>query len=186
MVKIGKQSGYPKSWLPLAFRYALLIVFTALGVVIRQFFKIPIIPEVVELTPGFIMPFLTGLVLGPVEGAMCGLIVGIGGALTSTEFSLIPIVGNLALGLSTGVPTLWRHRIHRYLFIGLSTLSASIFGGFLSTYVISVYLMGLIPSAAAFYASIDAIQAIVWLAVAFILESGAVQPIIQKTFPPPT
>ncbi len=186
MTDSGQKSGYPKSWMPLTFRYALLGIFAALGVVIRQYLKIPVIPEVVELTPGFIMPFLTGLVLGPVEGAICGLIVGISGALTSTEFSLIPLVGNIALGLSTGVPTLWRHRIHRIPFIGLCTVSASIFGGFASTYVISVFLMGLDPTAASFFATIDAVQAIVWLAVAFIIESVAVQPIIQRTFPTTT
>ncbi len=183
MVNSSQQRKYPKIWMPLTFRIALLAVFTALGVVIRQF-KIPVVPEVVELTPGFIMPFLTGLVLGPGEGAICGLIVGIGGALTSTELFLIPIIGNIALGISTGVPALWRERIHRYLFIGLCIVSASIFGGFLPTYGISVIFMGLNPIGAAFFASIDAMQAIVWVVVALILDTGVIQPIIHRTFAP--
>lgn len=160
--------------LPLSFRVALLAVFAALGVVLR-IFSIPI-NVYVTLTPGFTIPLLTGIVLGPIEGVVCGLAVGISGALF--EPALIPIVGNIALGLSTGIPTLARRRLPRLLWAGLCIVSAAIIGGFLPTFGGMIFY-GVVPVAAAASASIDAGQAAIWAVVALLLDASVVQPILQ-------
>jgi hypothetical protein len=164
---------------PLSIRVALLAIFAATGVVFR-YISIPTFSPYVTLTPGFIMPLLSGLVLGPIGGIICGTIVGISGAIFSTEPFLIPLIGNIALGLSTGIPVLFRARITRNLWIGLTILTASIVGGFLPTFSIEA-IVHLVPlSFAALTASIDAIQATIWVSVALFIDEVVIHPLLNR------
>ncbi|MFX1475067.1 MAG: hypothetical protein ACFFCO_06310 [Promethearchaeota archaeon] len=184
MYKSATVSRYTKSWLPLTFRIALLVIFAALGVVLRQL-AIPTWTLYVTLTPGFTMPLLTGMVLGPVEGIVCGLMVGISGAFAPIpEPVLIPIIGNIALGLSTGLPALIRERIPRPLFIAICLVSASLIGGFLPTFGVETLVFLEHPFGAAIIASLDAVQATIWVVVALFLDMGVIQPIIRRVFEP--
>jgi len=167
----GKGTLSPSIWI------ALLALFTATGVIFRQI-SIPIFPPFVSLTPGFLMPLLAGMVLGPLGGALCGLFVGVSGALW--EFPLIPLIGNIALGLSTGIPSFYRNRMSPVLWMSLCVVSAMIIGGFLPTFIVEVLVIGFPPSIATLTASIDALQAIVWVVVALFLVMIIVDPILNR------
>lgn len=163
--------------LPTSLWIALLAVFAALGIVLRQV-TIPTFSPYVTLTPGFIMPLLAGMVLGPLGGILCGVFVGISGAFW--EPYLIPIFGNIALGLSTGVPAFYRQRFHPYLWSSLCIVSAIFIGGFLPTFSIEV-LVALVPvPIAAMTASIDAVQAGVWVIFALLIVKVVVDPILHR------
>jgi hypothetical protein len=166
-----------KGTLSLSIWIALLAVFAATGVVFRQI-SIPIFPPFVSLTPGFLMPLLAGIILGPVGGALCGLFVGVSGALW--EFPLIPLIGNIALGLSTGTPSFYRNRMTPVLWISLCIVSAMIIGGFLPPFIVEVMVIRFPPSIATVTASIDALQAIVWVIVAILLVMSIVDPILNR------
>jgi hypothetical protein len=163
--------------LPPVFRLAMLAVFAALGILLRQV-ALPTLLPFVTLTPGFTMPLLTGIALGPIEGLACGLVVGMSGGLT--EPALLPILGNIALGLSTGIPSLARRRLPYPLWAGLCVVSGSVFGGFLPTFAVEGLLFLVQPFAAAAAALTDGLQAIVWAIVAVLLDKKAVQPLLHR------
>jgi riboflavin transporter FmnP len=164
-------------FMPLSVRIALLAVFSALGMVLRLV-AIPTGSPYVTLTPGFTIPLLTGIVLGPIAGVICGLMVGISGAIT--EPALIPVIGNMALGLSTGIPTIARRRLPRFLWASICITSATVIGGFLPTFCGEIIIYCVLPVAAAVDASIDAAQAAIWAIVALILEASVVQPLLER------
>ncbi len=166
-----------KGTLSLSIWIALVAFFTAIGVLFRQI-SIPIFPPFVSLTPGFLMPLLAGIILGPLGGVLCGLFVGVSGALW--EFPLIPLIGNIALGLSTGIPSFFRNRMLPVLWMSLCVISAMIIGGFLPTFIVEVLVIGFPPYVATLTASIDAFQAIVWVAVAILLVMSIVDPILNR------
>jgi hypothetical protein len=166
-----------KGTLSLSIWIALLALFAATGVIFRQI-SIPIFPPFVSLTPGFLMPLLTGIILGPLGGALCGLFVGVSGALW--EFPLIPLIGNIALGLSTGFPSFYRNRMAPILWVSLCVVSAMLIGGFLPTFFVEVMVIRFPTSIAAVTASIDALQAIVWVVVAILLVMSIVDPILNR------
>jgi hypothetical protein len=163
--------------LPPALRVVLLAMLAAVGILLRQV-AIPTSLSFVTLTPGFTMPLLTGLALGPIEGLVCGFIVGISGGLT--EPALLPVLGNIALGLSTGFPSLVRGRLPYPLWASLCVLSGSFFGGFLPTFSIEVLVFLVHPIAAMAAAVADGLQGIVWAIVAVLLDKTAVQPLLQR------
>lgn len=163
--------------LPTTLWIAILAIFSAIGIVFRQI-AIPTFSPYVTLTPGFLIPLLTGIVLGPIGGLLCGLFVGISGALW--EPILIPLLGNVALGISTGIPTFYRHKLHQTPWILACIISAIIIGGFLPTFTIEVLVFGVLPIIAALAASIDAVQAGIWIALAIILTQGIIEPILSK------
>ncbi|MFX0168767.1 MAG: hypothetical protein ACFE89_05325 [Candidatus Hodarchaeota archaeon] len=123
------------------------------------------------------MPILTGLLLGPLGGVLCGVFVGMSGALW--EPFLIPILGNIALGLSTGIPSFYRHKIPKSLWIALCMLLAVVLGGFLPTFSIEVFIAGILPAFAVITASIDAVQAGIWASLALLLQLGVIEPILN-------
>lgn len=166
-----------KGTLSLSIWIALLALFAATGVIFRQI-SIPIFPPFVSLTPGFLMPLLAGMVLGPLGGALCGLFVGVSGALW--EFPLIPLIGNIALGLSTGIPSYYRNKMPPVLWMSLCVVSAMLIGGFLPTFAIEVVIIGFHPSIATLTASVDAFQAIIWAVVAILLVMSIVDPILNR------
>lgn len=163
--------------LPPVFRIVALAMFAAVGILLRQV-AIPTSLPYVTLTPGFTMPLLTGIALGPIEGLACGLFVGISGGLT--EPALLPVLGNIALGLSTGVPSLARRRLPFSLWASLCVVSGSFFGGFLPTFSIEVLVFVIQPVAALAAAVADGLQGIVWATVAVLLDRTAVQPLLQR------
>ena len=66
------------SIVPVRFNTAALTMFAiiaALGIVVRYAVQIPIIPNVVVLTPGFVFSILGGIVGGIPGGALIGAIV---------------------------------------------------------------------------------------------------------------
>ncbi|MFX1491751.1 MAG: hypothetical protein ACFFBU_05775 [Promethearchaeota archaeon] len=163
--------------LPVSFWTALLALFAAIGIVLRQV-AIPIFPPYVTLTPGFIMPLLTGIVLGPLGGIICGILVGISGALW--EPFLIPLFGNIALGLSTGIPTYFRYKIPHFLWMIISILSATLIGGFLPTFIIEMLIYGVPPMIATLTASFDASQAGIWTTIALFIYVGIIHPLLAQ------
>ncbi len=163
--------------LALSLWIAVLAIFSAVGIVLRQV-AIPTFTPYVTLTPGFVMPLLAGIVLGPLGGVLCGVFVGISGTLW--EPFLIPLIGNVALGLSTGIPSYYRHKLHRVSWMVACVLSAVVIGGFLPTFSIEVLVFGVPLFFAALTASIDAVQAGIWVVVAIILAQGVVDPILLR------
>ena len=155
----------------------ILALFSAVGIILRQV-AIPTFSPYVTLTPGFVMPLLTGIVLGPLGGLLCGVIVGMSGALW--EPILIPLLGNIALGVSTGIPTYYRHKLSRVSWTLICILSAVIIGGFLPTFVIEVLVFGVPMIVAALTASVDAVQAGIWVVVVIILAQRIVDPILLR------
>ncbi|MFX1301338.1 MAG: ECF transporter S component [Promethearchaeota archaeon] len=166
-----------KSTLSLSIWIALLALFTASGVIFRQI-SIPIFPPFVSLTPGFLLPLLAGMILGPLGGALCGVFVGVSGALW--EFPLIPLIGNIALGLSTGIPSFYRNRRSPVLWMSLCVVSAMIIGGFLPTFIVEVLVVRFPPSIATVTATIDALQALVWVVAAILLVMSIIDPILDR------
>ncbi|MFX0078663.1 MAG: hypothetical protein ACFE8O_05430 [Candidatus Hermodarchaeota archaeon] len=166
-----------KGTLSLSIWIALLALFSASGVIFRQI-SIPIFPPFVSLTPGFLLPLLAGMILGPVGGTLCGMFVGVSGALW--EFPLIPLIGNIALGLSTGIPSFYRNRMSPVLWMSLCVVSAMIIGGFLPTFIVEVLVAMFPPSIATVTATIDALQALVWVVVAILIVMSIVDPILDR------
>jgi hypothetical protein len=167
-------SGSDARLTPPVFRLVLLALFAALGVVLRRVELPTSLPDV-KLTPGFTIPLLTGMALGPIEALACGLIVGISGALS--EMPLIPILGNPALGLSTGILSLARRRLPYPLWAGLCVMSGSFFGGFLPTFAVLFFFQPVVALASGLT---DALQAVVWTIVALLLDKMAIQPMLAR------
>ena len=168
--------------LPFSAWLALLTICSALGIVLRQV-VIPTYTPYVNLTPGFIMPLFAGMLLGPLGGLCCGIFVGMSGALW--EPFLIPLIGNIALGLSTGLPSYFRHKIPDALWILFCVVLAVSLGGFLPTFTIEVLIVGLHPLFAALSASIDATQAGLWAVISLLLFCGVIQPLLNPYRQPP-
>jgi hypothetical protein len=165
--------------LPVTFQIALTALFAALGVVLRQI-SVPTPLPYVTLTPGFTMPLLAGIVLGPIGGMVCGAIVGLSAGLW--EPLIIPLIGNIALGLSTGIPSLLRYQIPTALWRGFCIIGGILIGGFLPTFIGELVLL-VPPLIAAAAASIDAIQAGIWASVAIILDAFTIQPFLTRNLP---
>ena len=172
-----------KGILPLTLWIAILAVFSAVGIVLRQV-ALPTFSPYVTLTPGFVMPLLSGIILGPLGGVLCGIFVGISGAFW--EPFLIPLIGNVALGISTGIPSYFRHKLHKISWITMCIISAMIIGGFLPTFSVEILLFGVPIFIAALTASVDAVQAGIWVVVAIILAQGVIDPILLRYRRPST
>ena len=163
--------------LPPVLRVVVLAMFAAVGILLRQV-ALPTSLPYATLTPGFTIPLLTGLALGPIGGLACGLIVGISGGLT--EPVLLPVLGNIALGVSTGIASLARRRLPYLLWASLCVVSGSFFGGFLPTFSIEVLVFLVHPIAATAAAVADGLQGMAWAIVAVLLDKTAVQPLLQR------
>ncbi len=147
-------------------RIALLAVLAALGVVLRSI-SVTVIPNVVELTPGFFASEFAGMVLGLEGGIIVGTITGLVGALHGGEFPLIPLIGNIALGVSTAIVYLFMKKDSRIRDI-LVVVSAGIIGGFLPTFTITLMFIPITSEGialAAFSAMLDFFQAALWAIV---------------------
>jgi len=146
---------------------AFVAVFGALGALLRYFVAITVIPGVVELSPSFLIPQLAGMLMGSIGGSLCGIIVGVAGSVRGEEFPLIPLLGNVALGLSTGIVKDFVSDEKRKLKKLLYVISGAFIGGFIPTFAISILFA---PAfAVVFYALIDAFQASLWAFIGVIM-----------------
>ncbi|MFX0097172.1 MAG: ECF transporter S component [Candidatus Hodarchaeota archaeon] len=116
----------------------------ALGIVLRSFYLE--ITANVQLTPGMIPPALAGMLMGLEGGFITGLIVGVYGALFSGEFPLIPLAGNMLLGIGPGIIYEIVDDRHTSLKSILYVLLTGFLGGFAPTFL---FLLVLVPPAIA-------------------------------------
>jgi hypothetical protein len=93
---------------------------------------------------------------------------------------LIPLIGNIALGLSTGLPTYFRHRSHQVSWMVACIVSAVMIGGFLPTFSIEVLVFGVPAFLAALTATVDALQAGIWVIIALILVNTIIDPLLLR------
>ena len=63
-----------------AFRVAMLGVLAALNVIAAEVLKFPVIPKVLELNFGFVPLAVAGMLFGPVEATLVGIVGDIVGA----------------------------------------------------------------------------------------------------------
>ncbi|MFW9789171.1 MAG: hypothetical protein ACFFE2_04395 [Candidatus Thorarchaeota archaeon] len=152
-----------------------LAIIAALGIVVRYAIQIPVIPNVVVLTPGFIFSILGGVIGGIPGGALIGAIVGISGALSGTEIPILPMFGNVCLGIGSGYAIYFSKRDNLKYYI-LVVLGSGLIGGFIPTMTVFYSLIDpLVVNIIA--ASIDMAQAFLWAIVALIVEKKIVRPI---------
>ncbi|MGD9397510.1 MAG: hypothetical protein PVJ05_13835 [Candidatus Thorarchaeota archaeon] len=153
-----------------------LAIIAALGIVVRYAIQIPVIPNAVVLTPGFMFSILGGVVGGLPGGALVGGIVGISGALSGTEIPILPMFGNICLGIGSGYAIYFANRdsLKYYFFV---IVGSGIIGGFMPTMTVFYSLIDpLVVNMIA--ASIDMAQAFLWAVVALIVERTIIRPIV--------
>ncbi|MHA2360255.1 MAG: hypothetical protein ACXAB5_08275 [Candidatus Thorarchaeota archaeon] len=141
-----------------------IAIIAALGIVVRYTIQIPVIPNAVVLTPGFIFSILGGVVGGLPGGVIVGAIVGASGALSGTEVPLLPMFGNICLGIGSGYAIYFSSRdtLKYYILVFLGS----------GIILIDPLVVNLIA------ATIDMTQAFLWAVVALIVERKIIQPII--------
>ncbi|MHA1409524.1 MAG: hypothetical protein ACTSQY_04265 [Candidatus Odinarchaeia archaeon] len=152
----------------LTIKIGLIAILGALGIVLRTI-AIPIFADV-QLTPGMIAPILAGMLMGVWPGIATGFIIGTYAGLVSGEFFLIPLIGNICLGIGAGIVTeIPKEKIREELRIVLYVVLSAVIGGFLPTFGISlflyadlvlVFIFGLIDMANAAIAALIAI--VIW------------------------
>ena len=153
-----------------------IAMIAAIGIVVRYTIQIPVIPNAVVLTPGFMFSILGGVVGGIPGGAIVGAIVGLSGALTGTEIPILPMFGNICLGIGSGYAIYFTKRDNLKYYI-LVILGSGIIGGFIPTMtVFSSFVDPLVVNLIA--ASIDMAQAFLWAIVALIVERTIIRPIV--------
>jgi hypothetical protein len=153
-----------------------LAIVAALGIVVRYTVQIPVIPDAVVLTPGFIFSILGGIIGGIPGGAIVGAIVGAAGALSGTEVPILPMFGNICLGIGSGYAIYFANRDTVKYYI-LVFLGAGIVGGFIPTMTVFSSLVDpLVVNLLA--AIIDMLQAFLWVGIALIIEQRLVRPIL--------
>ncbi|MDF1540633.1 MAG: hypothetical protein P1Q69_17175, partial [Candidatus Thorarchaeota archaeon] len=153
-----------------------LAVLAALGIVARIFIRIPVIPGFFELTPGFLFSELGGIVGGIPGGLFVGAVVGIGGALAGGEFPLLPMVGNMCLGLGTGI-AVYLARRNSVKFSLIAILGGGIIGGFIPTMTIFAAVTDSLELTF-ILAIADMIQAVIWAIAAIFVDRYIIQKIL--------
>ncbi|MFW9846597.1 MAG: hypothetical protein ACFFD6_07610 [Candidatus Thorarchaeota archaeon] len=162
-----------------------LTMLAAIGTVVRIFVKIPVIPGLLELTPGFLFSEIGGVIGGLPGGAFVGAIVGLGGAIAGGEPPLLPMIGNVCLGIGTGYVIHVKSDRDSLTYMVLVVLGGGIIGGFVpsmtiySAFTESIELTILI-------AIIDMLQAFLWAIVALLLERSLIRPLIGQYLYPPS
>jgi hypothetical protein len=153
-----------------------LAIIAALGIVVRYTIQIPVIPDAVVLTPGFLFSLLGGVIGGLPGGIIVGAIVGASGALSGTEIPLLPMFGNICLGLGSGYAIYFARRdtLRYYLMV---IVGGGIIGGLIPTMTVFSSLVDpLVVNLIA--ATIDMLQAFLWAIVALVVESKLIRPIV--------
>ncbi|TFG34991.1 hypothetical protein EU527_00650 [Candidatus Thorarchaeota archaeon] len=155
-----------------------IALIAALGMIVRYTLQIPVIPELVELTPGFLFSILGGLIGGIPGGIIAGTAVGIGGSLSGVGFSILTLFGNICLGIGSGYAIYFATR-DTTKYNGLVILGAGIIGGFIPTMTM-FYTIGLPFVINLAYASIDMMQGFLWAVLAIIVEKKIIRPIVGQ------
>ncbi|MFW9849959.1 MAG: hypothetical protein ACFFF4_12545 [Candidatus Thorarchaeota archaeon] len=151
-----------------------LAIIAAIGIVARMFVRIPIIPGFFELTPGFLFSLLGGIIGGLPGGILVGAIVGVGGALAGGEFFLLPMIGNIFLGIGTGIAIHIVRDRNSWKYAIIAILGGGIIGGFIPSMTVfaavtdSIELTFIVAVA-------DMIQAIIWGIVAIVIDRLIIQ-----------
>ncbi|MFW9963277.1 MAG: hypothetical protein ACFFCX_06930 [Candidatus Sifarchaeia archaeon] len=155
-----------------------LAMIAAIGIVVRYTIQIPIIPNAVVLTPGFMFSILAGIVGGIPGGAIVGAIIGASGALAGTEIPFLPMFGNICLGIGSGYSIYFAKRdsAKYYVFV---ILGSGLIGGFMPTLtVFSSFVDPFVVNLIA--ASIDMVQAFLWAIIGLIFEKTIIRPIVGQ------
>ena len=155
---------------------AILALVAAMGLFMRYLVRITIIPELVEITPGFLFSELGGIIGGIFGGILVGMAVGIGGAMGGGEFSIIPLLGNIFLGIGTGYAIHITKERDSMRYSILAILGGGIIGGFIPDMTIFLILSETIEGAF-LLALIDMIQGFIWAVVAIIIERKLIRPL---------
>jgi hypothetical protein len=153
-----------------------LAIIAALGIVVRYTIQIPVIPNAVVLTPGFLFSLLGGVVGGLPGGIIVGATVGASGALSGIELPLLPMFGNICLGIGSGYAVYFAKRdtVKYYVMV---ILGGGIIGGFIPTMtVFSSFVDPLVVNMIA--ATIDMAQALLWAFIALVVEKKIIRPIV--------
>ena len=153
-----------------------IAMIAAIGIVVRYTIQIPVIPNVVVLTPGFMFSILGGIVGGIPGGAIVGAIVGISGALSGTEIPILPMFGNIFLGIGSGYAIYFSKR-DNLKYCVLVVLGSGIIGGFIPTLTLFYSFVDSI-TINLIAASIDMAQAFLWAVIALIVERTIIRPIL--------
>ncbi len=152
-----------------------LAILGSIGIFARFYIRVTLIPGFFELTLGFFFSLLGGIIGGIPGGIFVGIIVGLGGLLAGGEFPLLPLLGNICLGIGTGYAihvTRDRESI-KYAFLVI--IGGALIGGFLPTLLISLALAeSLVLSL--IYAVFDMIQAFVWAVLAIFVDRTIIIP----------
>jgi hypothetical protein len=151
-----------------------MAIIASLGIVARIFVRFTVIPGL-EFTPGFMFSELGGLVGGLPGGILVGAIVGAGGAMAGGEMPLLPLLGNICLGIGTGIAVVVDRSRSSARYYVTALLGGAIIGGFIPTITI---FSGFEFAAAFLPAVADAFQALIWAVVALSVERGLVRPIV--------
>ena len=154
-----------------------LAMIAALGIVVRVFIHIPLIFGVVDLTPGFLFSLLGGVIGGLPGGILVGAITGLGGAMAFTEPPLLPMIGNICLGIGAGYALHLVKNRNAFRYYIMVIVGAPIIGGFIPTFVISLLYFD--PLAIVLAAAIaDTIQTLIWVFPALLVERYIIRQII--------
>ena len=153
---------------------ASIAIVGALGAAVRLFVRIAIFPGL-ELTPGFMFSELGGLLGGVPGGVLTGVIVGMGGAIAGVEEPVLPIVGNVCLGIGTGIASSPRIGRDSWIFRIIAVVGAGVIGGFIPTFLL---FSGFQFEVQFLPAVIDGCQAMFWAAAALIVEKTLIRPIL--------
>jgi hypothetical protein len=150
-------------------------VIAALGIIVRYTIQIPVIPNAVVLTPGFMFSILGGVIGGIPGGAFIGAVIGISGALSGTEIPILPMFGNICLGIGSGYAIYFSKRDNLKYYI-LVVVGSGIIGGFIPTMTVFYsFIDPLVVNMIA--ASIDMFQAFLWAVVALFVERTIIRPL---------
>jgi hypothetical protein len=164
---------------------ATLAMLAALGIVVRMFVRIPVIPGLLDLTPGFLFSELGGVIGGLPGGALVGAVVGLGGAMAGGEPPLLPVIGNICLGVGTGYAIHVRSNRDSAVYATMVVLGGGIVGGLIPSMTIFAAVTESIE-ATLLFATIDMLQAFLWAFVALLVERALVRPLVGHYLYPET
>ena len=156
-----------------------LALIAALGIVVRMFVRLPVIPGFVELTPGFLFSLLGGVIGGVPGGIFVGAIVGIGGAMGGGEPPFLPMIGNIFLGIGSGLAIHVTKERNSRKYAMMVVLGGGIIGGFIPTATVFASLVDPIEIILA-AALLDMTQGFLWAIVALFVERSIIRPIAGK------
>jgi hypothetical protein len=154
-----------------------LALIAALGISVRTFIEIPVVPGLVVLTPGFLFSLLGGVLGGVPGGIIVGGITGIGGAITGNEPPLLPFLGNVALGIGAGIAIHMTRDRDSIPYALMVVFGGGIIGGLLPSMTSFASVLDSIEIIVGL-AMIDMIQAFLWGVVALIIERTIIRPIV--------